>query len=291
MTELCVVPCPLCGCESFAEVYADHPSSIVRCRSCDLAFFNPQPTPEYLSRYYSSQEGYLPSAEVLIQNFRERPEAMRQNVSSVMSRLYSFRARQPQQRLLDVGCAYGFFLLVAREAGLEVQGVELSEETSRYAREQGVPVQTASLETAQLPDAAFDFITMDNMLEHTLDPSTTLARAFALLQPGGLAHVAVPNFDSLVSRADNMHWKNKAWPNHLFYFTPKTLSLLMMKAGFEVVDHYTHVGENEYSHDQRVVRDRLFLEKPEDVAKAIGFLAQMGKGQELVMIGRKPAVG
>ncbi len=288
MTGLTAVACPLCSSEAFADVYPESPSKIVRCRACDLVFFNPQPTPEYLREYYSSQDGYLPSAEVLIENFRQRPDAMRSHVDMVTKRLYAHRPQRSPMRLLDVGCAYGFFLLTAREAGLQVQGVELSEETSRYAREQGVPVQTASLQTANLPEGYFDFITMDNVLEHVLDPADDLARARKLVQPGGLLYVAVPNFDSLVSHADTIYWKNKTWPNHLFYFTAKTLALFMLRAGFQVVDHFTHVGENEYSHDVRVVRERLFLERDEDIAKAIGYVAQLGKGQELVMIGKRP---
>ena len=287
MSDLVSVSCPLCESHSFATVYAEQPSSLVRCRACDLVYFNPQPTPEYLKRYYSSQAGYLPAAESLLERFRQRPEDWKASADEVLDRLVKHAPQRPGLRLLDVGAMYGFFLIFARQRGLDVMGIELSEETPRFAREQGVDVRSTSLLEAGLPTDSFDLVTMNNVLEHTLKPLADLQEAHRVLRAGGLIYVAVPNFDSLVANVDNIYWKNKAWPNHLVYFTNKTLALTLGAAGFEVVEWWTHWGENELAHDIRVVRERLCLTEHEQVQTAMAFVNSIGKGQELVMIGRK----
>lgn len=287
MADLVPVPCPLCECPSFEVLFADHPSSVVRCRSCDLAYFNPQPSPGYLQAYYSSQAGYLPSAEDLMRRFKERPDDWKASADEILDRFLKHAPAQIGLKLLDVGAMYGFFLFFARERGLQVTGVELSEETPKFARSQGIDVRSTTLAGAAFPDASFDLVTMNNVLEHTLSPLTDLQEAFRVLKPGGLIYVAVPNFDSLVANVDNIYWKNKAWPNHLVYFTRKTLALTLGAAGFEVAEWWTHWGENEVAHDIRVIRDRLRLTERADIEKAMAFLNMVGKGQELVMVGKK----
>jgi 2-polyprenyl-3-methyl-5-hydroxy-6-metoxy-1,4-benzoquinol methylase len=107
-----------------------------------------------------------------------------------------------------------------------------------------VPVTVGDFATAALP-GGYDAITMADVLEHTRDPRAFLARAHALLAPGGVLYVGVPNHRSLVFRTADVVGKVPGMepyvdrlyvPNHYTYFTPATLTTLVRGVGFEVVE-------------------------------------------------------
>lgn len=288
MKRLVHVPCPLCdSADGFSRVYADNPSAIVRCRRCDLVFFNPQPSQEYLAEFYSSQSGYMTSIEENLRSFQRDSGSWKATADFILGKVYGHLSEAKGQRILDVGCAYGFFLLFARERGLDAYGVEVSSETSRYARDHGVKVRTSTLLEARFDDALFDIVTLNNVLEHTLDPVAELKEVFRILKNQSIVFVAVPNFGSLVAKVDNFYWHMKSWPNHLFYFTEPTLTAILRKAGFSIVEVFTHKGESNYADDLRVIRDRLLISDEEELREIIKLMWKLGMGQELVILAKK----
>lgn len=288
MTLLAQVWCPLCGAHNgFAQVYRDNPSRVVRCRNCDLVFFNPQPSIEYLKKFYSSQSGYLSCIEENLRSFEQDPLAWKKTADFILNKVTPYLPPTNKDRILDVGCAYGFFLLFARERGLDTYGIEISTETSAYAKKQGIEILNTTLLDSEFDDNFFSAITMNNVLEHTLNPVAELGEAYRILTNQGVIFVAVPNFDSLVAKADSYYWKMKSWPNHLFYFTEFTLAAMVRKVGFKVLEVFTHQGESDYADDVRVVRDRLFLTDDEEAHQVIRLLWKLKKGQELVVLARK----
>ena len=81
-------------------------------------------------------------------------------------------------------------------------------------------------------------------------------------------------------------WKWKAWPNHLFYFSPKNLKILLETAGFEIIETYSQPGDSDIDDDKRVIRKQSVLEESE-VDAALKKLYELNKGQELAIISRK----
>lgn len=285
--DLVTIDCVLCGSRKFSTICSDDPSKLVRCNDCQLVFFNPLPSQKYLDNYYSSESGYLPSIEENLRSFEKEPTLWFHTANWILYKIYQHMVEEKGQRLLDVGSAYGFFLIFAKQRGLDVLGLEVSSETSRYARQQGIKVLNETLATAELERNSFDIVTMNNVLEHTLNPVAELEKAFSILKPSGVIYVGTPNLDSLVSRVDGIKWKMKSWPNHLYYFTPETLGRILDKAGFTVLESFTHMGESDYQDDVRIIRDRLLLTNDQDIRKAIECLWDLGKGQEMVFIAQK----
>jgi 2-polyprenyl-3-methyl-5-hydroxy-6-metoxy-1,4-benzoquinol methylase len=136
-------------------------------------------------------------------------------------------------RLLDVGCATGYFLNAAR-LDFETQGIELSEWAALYARERlRLDVVNAGLDEASLPAEHFDVVTLNDVIEHFTDPRAALLRIQGLLRPGGLLYLVTPNIESLSARILRGRWWGLR-PAHVFYFSPATLTALLRETGFEV---------------------------------------------------------
>jgi SAM-dependent methyltransferase len=140
-------------------------------------------------------------------------------------------------RILDVGCSTGRFLALARDAGWEASGVELSPLASSFARDKwGLEVVTGQLADAPFTRGSFDAITLHHVLEHIPDPKGFLAmEVLPLLRPGGVLVLEVPNFTSLESRVNRELWQDLRPMEHLYHFSPSTLSHMVVSAGFEVL--------------------------------------------------------
>jgi SAM-dependent methyltransferase len=98
------------------------------------------------------------------------------------------------RRLLDVGCAQGFFLHAARRRGFEVVGIEPSPSMADFAsRELGLEIIRGRLDQVDLGTRQWDVITFTDSLEYFAEPIRDLGRAVRHLAPAGLLFAKVPN--------------------------------------------------------------------------------------------------
>jgi SAM-dependent methyltransferase len=140
----------------------------------------------------------------------------------------------PDGRLLDVGCAAGFFLEAAKEH-YEVTGVELSRFASAYAREiLGLRVFTGDVTEGMLEGEQFDVVTVWNTVEHMSDPLAALEAIARVMRPGALLTLSTGDVTGPLARMDLRSWNLMTPPHHLFFFSPKTIDLLLAKTGFQV---------------------------------------------------------
>jgi 2-polyprenyl-3-methyl-5-hydroxy-6-metoxy-1,4-benzoquinol methylase len=141
-------------------------------------------------------------------------------------------------RLLDVGCALGFFIDTAHKRGWAVDGVDISEHAVQYARDTlGLPARVGMLEDAGYPQAEFDVLTLWDVIEHVPDPVANLRYCASLLKERGLIVLSTPDVGSLVAKVAGARWMGyKLADEHLYYFSRRTLALALEKAGFELVE-------------------------------------------------------
>jgi SAM-dependent methyltransferase len=201
---------------------------IVACEGCGLVFASPQPSEAELESYYGPEYFERNAAKFL--RLPLDPDV------DLRFRRYlgELAAVCPKGKVLDVGCGTGMFLRVARDAGYETRGIELSPYASALGRERlGLAIDTGRLEELD-PAARFVAITMWDFLEHTSEPLAVLAAARRVLADGGHLLLTVPNVGSWWARCMGKRWVgfDKA-SEHLFYFTRESLSRLLARAGFE----------------------------------------------------------
>ncbi len=150
------------------------------------------------------------------------------------------RLRPEKGRLFDVGAATGILMDLARERGWEVDGVEPSAWAVAFARDRyGLAVRAGVFETAAVPPASFDVVTMVDLIEHTARPYEALRRAAEVLRPGGLLCIVTPDIRSVAARLAGRTWWHLR-PAHLAYFTRQSLDALLRRAGFAVVRRRTY---------------------------------------------------
>jgi 2-polyprenyl-3-methyl-5-hydroxy-6-metoxy-1,4-benzoquinol methylase len=204
--------------------------------SCKLTFV--YPVPDATEVY---DEGYFTGASECMgyANYDEDKKPMVPTFEKYLKRI----ARLTNgKRLLDVGAATGFFLEIAKREGFEVAGVEISSFAAEVGRKKGIPMTTGTL--ADVPATSqFDVITAFDVLEHVGDPEALCKEAHALLAPGGLFIINTPDIGSVYAQLLGKRWNLIIPPEHLFYFSGKTVTTLLTKTGFEVVE-ITRIGKN-----------------------------------------------
>jgi SAM-dependent methyltransferase len=140
-------------------------------------------------------------------------------------------------RIMDVGCSTGLFLHQMARSGWEVVGVEPVTAAAEYTQQRfGLEVFNGWFQDVSYPPASFDVITFWDVLEHTFSPTETLHLAATLLRSGGYIFASVPNWDSFNRRIFGQYWQGLDAPRHLYVLTRETLSAMLQRAGFKVMD-------------------------------------------------------
>lgn len=141
--------------------------------------------------------------------------------------------RPPPARFLDVGTGIGTLPAAAREAGYDVQGVEISPWAAAFAREEKqLDVIAGTLAEASLKARAYEVVVLNHVLEHVEDPRQLLAEVRRVLADDGLLVVGVPNVASLMCSLKKGRWASLRPEEHIWHFSPSTLRRLLRETGF-----------------------------------------------------------
>ncbi len=234
--------CNLCGSDQYSVIYKTYDGDIsdtepafyaitnnsrdvairvVRCTTCDLIYVNPRPSPDLLMNNYAKSTDDL---------YLEEEAGRRISAKRIVKEIAKTKKGG---RILDIGCAVGFLLDEARKAGFDIYGIELSKWAADYAGNKlGIKtIYQGMLRDAGYPASHFDIIFLSDVIEHLVDPKSTLIEIRKILKPDGIICINTPDIDSLISKTLRARWwgvKNA----HLYYFTRKTLHKMLDHAGF-----------------------------------------------------------
>jgi 2-polyprenyl-3-methyl-5-hydroxy-6-metoxy-1,4-benzoquinol methylase len=233
------VRCNLCGADDTVDVAEIDGFHIVRCRQCGLVYVNPRYHQQQLQEIYTEEyydhDGINNGLEFFgYNNYVDDEENIK---TTFAKRLNTIERYADRGKLLDVGCATGFFLDLARSRGWEVIGSEVSEFSARYARQTfGLDVRLGTLKQLNFQSQAFDVVTMWDVIEHVPDPLGELREVWRILRDGGVLSIITPDVGSLVARVLGTHWEEfRRVREHVYFFSRRTMSEALRKAGFCVV--------------------------------------------------------
>jgi 2-polyprenyl-3-methyl-5-hydroxy-6-metoxy-1,4-benzoquinol methylase len=198
---------------------------LVECAACGLIYFAPLPSVEDLARFYSA-------------SYYDFERHKHEGKGMAFAR--KFLRDLPAGKFLDVGCATGFFLNGIRQnTDWAVYGVDFGSPAVRFAREElGLNVREGSLTSVGYEADYFDFVHVNNVLEHVLDPLDMLKECRRILKADGTFYLSVPNgfvdsrdlitFYKLEDRAA------RSKSGHIFFFPAATLRQMLAAAGFRI---------------------------------------------------------
>lgn len=229
--------CNVCNSDSYKLLFEKYGFKLVKCLNCELAFIENVPSKKELEKLYSFNSGYH---EIFLNE--NSPESKYHR--KLAEKHYEILSKYEQQgNILDVGCSVGLFLQVTQSHGWKSYGLELSKDSVDIARNKyGLNVAVGTVEKNNFKNNYFDAITMWEVIEHVPDPTKTLSIVNTLLKADGILVMSTPNIDGLypqlsylVSKIIN-YWPHPEPPHHLFQFSKKTLTRILEKTGFSVLE-------------------------------------------------------
>lgn len=231
------VPCLFCGVHDEELRFADGEYRVVSCKRCGHVYVNPRLPPSrlyemYQAEYWSSERAkefgytaYLADAELYLRTY-----AMR-------SRLLDAYQSKPG-RVLDVGCAAGYFLKVMKDRGWACTGLEISQPMVDHAKQTfGLDdMHRGDLLNVELP-GGYDVITLWDVIEHLERPDLHLARARELLADDGVLVIETQDVSSRFAKLMGKSWQHYKHEEHLYHFHPESLGRLLESVGYEVQEN------------------------------------------------------
>lgn len=231
--------CIICGSQEVAQLHASEVNdpkevsfsysfkpenrktfAIQRCKACSHVFAHPLPKDIYSNYIDVVDDEYL-------RHQRSRELSFR----AILGRL---KPGPGAARLLDVGCATGDLIGVAKAMGFEPEGLELSNWSLSIAQKRGFVVHKQLLsDFANKPENqnAYDFITLIGVIEHFVDPRAELENIYKLLKPNGTLLLWTGDVDSITSKVLQKRWWY--WQGqHIQYFTRRSLDNVLQQSHF-----------------------------------------------------------
>lgn len=225
------VNCNLCGENSNSSFLEKQGLNIVKCNNCGLVYVNPRLSDEDIKRIYQQASYFNRDKESF--GFRDYIGDKEFHFKTFDREFDYIKKFKRPGRILDIGCAAGFALKVAKDSGWEVHGVEVSSFMSEYAKNEfDIEIFNGTLEESRYPDDHFDLIITYSTLEHTPDPQAFLMEASRILKDDGLIVIAVPDIGSWFG---NRKFQYKPL-EHLYYFNRDTISMMLNNLGMEAFE-------------------------------------------------------
>ncbi|MFN8568397.1 MAG: class I SAM-dependent methyltransferase [Kouleothrix sp.] len=143
-------------------------------------------------------------------------------------RAHGAAARRPARYW---GLISAFCCAALARARWSTYGVEINADAARYCREQrNLNVVSAALDAHTYAENSFDVVLMGDVIEHLRDPLALMRVVHTILKPGGAVIISTPDIAGWAGRLLQIKPEE-----HLYYFSPDTISRLLGQAGLELV--------------------------------------------------------
>ena len=217
--------CPVCDASRINQLTGYSKDYLVQCENCKFVFAQRIPTLPELIAHYETYPRTNSISDITIKRYNEL--------------LDYFEAFRNTNNIIDVGCGDGFFLETAKKRGWNVYGTEYTDIAIKICNEKGITMHQGKLDTRNYAVDFFDVITSFEVIEHINNPTEEIQNFAGIIRKGGIVYVTTPNFNSAARLYLKNTWTVIEYPEHLSYYTRKTLSYLFEKNGFKTIRFQT----------------------------------------------------
>jgi len=238
------IECPFCHRPGY-RVLEEGGWFAEKCPECRLVFLSPRPTANETVRLYSDDEAHHSASSHLA------------DYGSPASRLETartlrlIREHTPRGRLLELGPGSGALLAEAQRQGYDVESVELNPAQVQFIRD---VLRLPCSESLDAVDGTFDVVYHRDVLSHFSDPIAVFRALHHRLKPGGV-HIFETGNGDFHPRFAKL-FASFQFPDHLFFFSGRSLELLLAETGFRKVSIHRYALTAELSFTRLINRVR-----------------------------------
>lgn len=240
-----VPSCYLCKSKSVHLAFTKLSHEIWLCDNCQLYSLKfDYDYDKFIHDYY--QKGYFTGNKKLraYADYEGDKPVISMNMRNYLRLIRSY-LRNPRNlsnlkspKLLDCGCAMGFFMEEANRMGFDTYGVDIS----KYAAERAQHLFDGKVKLGPVEKVdkifakeKFDVITMFDLIEHLKDPILVLEKLKNLLNKDGIIVLQTGDVSSNWAKRQGQNWHFFAPPQHLHFFSRATIKKMLEAAGCKVI--------------------------------------------------------
>ncbi len=291
--------CPACQKESEDVFYERAGFTFVKCDYCDTVFVSPRPTKEMLHEHYTNSlaekcwsESIYPASEEARIKYLMLPR-----VKSIIAFCKKYNIKPGV--FMDVGAGNGAFCEQVKKTGFfeKVIAVEPNPNPASSCKEKGIEVIEDIIENIKCHNV--NVVTSIESIEHVFDPIEYITRIGSMIEKGGLLFLTTPNvkgFDILILKDKS---DNTTAPDHLNYFHPDSMTLMLQNNGFKVLEILTPgkldvelvrkaVLSEDFSLDNNPFLKRIIIEEFEKYGDSFqGWISENGLSSHMWVVAKK----
>ncbi|MFH1522348.1 MAG: class I SAM-dependent methyltransferase [Patescibacteria group bacterium] len=229
------ITCPICRSKEIKFFCEKNGYKIYRCFDCDLIFVWPMPgnlAAIYSAPYFKRSADDKKENKFGYVDYEEDKEAAREIFISYLDKISQLTKGR---KIFDVGAATGYFLDIAKKQGWSTGGMEISAYAAAIAKHKGHDVLLGDLAELKI-EGKYDVVTMWDVLEHLSDPVGYLKLINNILNPDGILAINTIDSSSFWARLWGKNWHAILPPEHLFYYSAKSLKILLENNGFKIIE-------------------------------------------------------
>ena len=230
----------------FQDTLNDHIFNLVKCK-CGLIFLNPRPDNIEMTKYYN--EVYLP-------HLNERKKIFDKVYSFIQKFTFKWKLKIIERysgkfnSVLDIGGGSGTFC-------------KYLQNKNKFARNYDPYYYKEDSKDFNDDVDSYDLITLWHSLEHMHDIDSIFSDINVKLKENGFLYIAVPNHLAYERPYFDVSWSAYDIPRHLYHFKPETISKLLNKYNFEIVNYHSMIQDTFFN---------IFLSKKFNILKKIYIL-------------------
>ncbi len=230
--------CPVCqtDCSPSNIIHRFETRSFYSCPQCQITFqVNYLPLKDSYKKEYFFEDYKKQYGRTYLEDFKNIQVHAVERLEILNSIISDEKVRLKKIELLDVGCAYGPFLVESFNNGYQANGVEIIPEAAEYVRsELGFKVFTGPFEKAVF-EKQFDVVTMWYVIEHFINPGEILTKVNRVLKPGGVFAFSTPSSTGISARKMMKEFFNNSPIDHITVWNPEISSRVLSPYGFKIV--------------------------------------------------------
>ncbi len=272
--------CPVCDSTRISKRYVlhdrffgvtDESFAAYGCAGCGALFLDRKMVVGRLDEFYPAHYWWAPRGFAGKLESRYREWVLRYDHLAFVRGALS---RHHQPKCLEIGCGSGTFIGMARRAGLDVRGLEISTEAVAEARSQGIDwIEAGTIEDALKAGEVYDAVILFHVLEHLPNPRVFMKKLSAVIREGGALILQVPNINSFQARLLGNRWYGLDCPRHVCNYSTEALEQLLASSGFRIEKT-----------DTFSLRDNA----PALISSLLPFLDPLGRRVKALASGRNP---
>ena len=225
--------CNICKKKNISNTYAN----LLKCNNCMHVFANIDLDDNQIKHLYS--EKYFFGDEYI--NYLEDKKLIEKNANLRFNVIKRYIENKHEKNLLEMGCAYGFFLNLIKHNFKKVSGFDVSKTAVEYAKKNfKLDVFNDDLKEKKI-DNKVDITCAWDVIEHLKDPDIYLKKVNKITNLNGLIAITTGDVGSYNAKFSKKNWRLIHPPSHIHYFSKKSMTAILENNGFEII-YFKHCG-------------------------------------------------